>query len=133
MAELNNTNWDQHIGEYDPDRPCCIGAHLAHWFHRDLGGPGDYFRGETEVADFLGCNSMQLNLLLHAAGAPEFPFGPEPWSLHPTEVWRNLLLIETLPPENADPFWYEAEGKEATEAWLQQQRKRIHDQPCLRV
>ena len=122
VAGLNNSNWNQRIGCYKPGSSCCIGAHLAHWFHQESNCSGDFIAGEREAARFLGCTDSQLAWLLHAAGAPRYPFGRDPWPLHPTEVWKNLLLVETMPPEaNTE------EKLLAAKAWLQQQRKRIHE------
>ena len=143
VSRLDNTNWDQRIGTYEPGSSCCIGAHLAHWFHKETGKLGDYVTGEEEAAKFLGCSPDQLGLILHAAGAPRDPFGTDLWELHPTEVWQNLLLIETMPPADI-PSGVPTDYGESTAAktWLQEQRKRIHEarhplpvsrRPCLRV
>ena len=132
VSRLDNTNWTQSIGCYEPGKSCCIGAHLAHWFHKETGKPIDYITGEQEAAKFLGCTQGQLRWMLHAAGAPKYPFGMDPWELHPFEVWKNLLLIETLPPDvSGDCVSFYSE-QQAVETWLQEQRKRIHEAQRVR-
>ena len=109
---LNEDNWDQLEGAYDPDKPCCIGAHLANFFgvavpesndldcqENFLARRTDYLRGKHAACEYIGCNGAQLCLMLHAAGGPWNSFNPEDWHNPVGVVWRNLAQIETLPPE----------------------------------
>ena len=106
-------NWDQSVGGYASDIACCVGAHLARFFGvtaQDQGVPRDedeigayastdYIRGRQAACEYIGCTQSQLNLMLHAAGAPWNPFSPGDWHNPIGIVWRNLAQIETLPPE----------------------------------
>lgn len=110
--------WDQRVGDYSETCPCCIGAHLAHHFKVSstavrMGEPkpawavpldwkpdSDWRRGFVASARSIDCDESQFLLLLRAAGAPLYPFGPNPWPLPPPQVWANLGQITELPPES---------------------------------
>ena len=99
-------NWDQTEGTYSfaNQWPCCIGAHLAGFFgvaESQQDGENsemDFTEGARAACEFIGCHKQQLDDLLHAAGAPCLPFGGREWPIHPSIVWKNLALIEDLPP-----------------------------------
>ena len=85
---------DQFVGKYtDDDTPCCIGARLAGFFQKS-----DYYiHGLDEFAKQLGGNRLHLISILKECGAGQHPFSTHEWPVHPTQVWKNMMRIETLP------------------------------------
>ena len=112
IQSLNGKNWNQIYGKYSAEGPCCIGAHLAHFFDRN---EEDYWDGVVSASKFLSCTTGQVSYLFWAAGAPSDPFSSEPWPADPpiTTIWENLAQIEELPPTFAiDAFdWVKAQRK----------------------
>ena len=122
ITALNDENWDQDMGTYGLTPRCCIGAHLANhfrvakWPAQDQDEAAlarlpryclgtDWQRGRAYAAIAIGCTGWQVDALLHAAGAPEEPFSPDPWPVPPTTVWQNLTLIKGLPSSDGVVAW----------------------------
>lgn len=132
VKNLDNSNWTERCHQYRPGGLCSVGAHLAHhyglslfdWIERmpqygfeqalETRGPPDPDAAAAAACRTIGCTLWQLDLLLHAAGAPEKPFlfnrwelrvtgnckdrnVREIWRYHPRQAWANLAQIKNLP------------------------------------
>ena len=84
---------DQGRGNYRPNKPCCVGAHLANF----LGDKIDYRDGVKAFCGAVGANRAEAILMLREAGAPKRPFGVGRWSKPPAEVFAALKKIEERP------------------------------------
>ena len=84
---------DQEVGGHTPNRPCCVGSHLAHF----LGGKTSFRYGIKAFCGVIGANQAQAILMLREAGAPARPFGGKKWPKPPAEVFAALTKIEELP------------------------------------
>ena len=105
IAELEPGRVNQNHGTYTREKPCCVGAHLAHqldvsWekdpdaYPRHL---NDYFRGADEWAKKMGVTRAHVIIMLRNAGAGQNPLSGKNWKYSPTEVYKNLLEIEEFP------------------------------------
>ena len=120
MNRLDDSNWDQGCGTYHRLFPkCCVGAHLARHFKVTEALGEDYIRGYWAAAHAVGCNIVQLEMMLQAAGAPYRPFTSGGWRRHPSLVWRNLEKIEEAPPFNSST------PQHMRNEWVITQRKKL--------
>ena len=84
-------------GDYDEQRPCCVGAHLANFFNVAQGYSLDFIDGAEMLGQELGANRAHLVLMLRSCGAPWDPFGGDAWDTPPREVFQKLAAIEETP------------------------------------
>ena len=91
---VKSAAYDQAVWMIMPDhpRPVCVGAHLAKHYDRPQFNTECYsfHQGKKALANDLDLAPHRLQILLTACGAPLSPFGTEPWTTHPKEVFRNL-------------------------------------------
>ena len=98
-----NGPWDQSVGRWDPDKPCCVGARLAGALDLDstnkfsFGGCRHYIKGIDAFAKLIGGNRAHVILMLREAGAGHNPLSEAPWPSSREEVWARAARIETLP------------------------------------
>ena len=107
VSQLNGENWDQGNGAYhlDPSefKPCCIGAHLARYFRTLVRGRGCYYfeDGATEFYKRLGIYDIEIaDRLLFICGATRSPFGRMVYNQKLTDIWKRLMMIETIIDED---------------------------------
>ena len=113
FSDLPPERIDQGCGEWDPVKPCCVGAHLAHLL-LDVDENDDlhFYRGVDAWAAGMGGNRAHAIVLLRQAGAGLDPLGSEAWATPAATVFARLSAVETLP----DLRWanlYEAKLREA--------------------
>ena len=75
------------------ERPCCVGAHLAHALDVGFG----FFAGIDAWAVMMGGNRAHAILLLRQAGAPHDPLGGRRWETPAATVFERLSAIEEMP------------------------------------
>ena len=101
-----NGPWDQSVGHWDLDKPCCVGARLVGALSAlDLDstdklfpeGEGSFFQGVDAFAKLIGGNRAHVILMLREAGAGHNPLSEDSWSSTREEVWARAARIETLP------------------------------------
>ena len=101
-----NGPWDQSVGHWDPDKPCCVGARLVGALSAfDLDstdklfpeGEGSFLQGVDAFAKLIGGNRAHVILMLKEAGAGHNPLSEAPWPSSREEVWARAARIETLP------------------------------------
>ena len=101
-----NGPWDQSIEDWDPDKPCCVGARLVGALSAlDLDstdkfsfeGKGSFLQGIDAFAKLIGGNRAHVILMLKEAGAGHNPLSEAPWPSSREEVWARAARIETLP------------------------------------
>ena len=85
--------------------PCSVWAHISNLYHQVMPSnhEGDHWWGMTEFRnrfvfyennwpiDTQAWRDRRLRKILHQCGASFNPFGPEPWLLHPAEVFTKFL------------------------------------------
>ena len=98
FSDLPPERIDQARGEWDPERPCCVGAHLAHLL-LDVDENDDlhFYGGVDAWAAGMGGNRAHAILLLRQAGAGLDPLGSEAWATPAATVFARLSAVETLP------------------------------------
>ena len=103
-----NGPWDQSVGHWDPDKPCCVGARLVgalsaldldstDKFSFEGKGCRHYIKGIDAFAKLIGGNRAHVILMLKEAGAGHNPLSEAPWPSSREEVWARAARIETLP------------------------------------
>ena len=97
VAELPAEMIDQNVGAYEPNKPCCVGAHLAGMLSQGFGKPRDYIRGVDEWMRQVGGNRAHATAMLQAAGAGPDPLCGVPWFVSVQDVYEKLCEIEELP------------------------------------
>ena len=108
VSALNNENWHQMNGRYynkkfsKKIRPCCIGAHLAHYFQSSNKNIDfySYSKGYEEFYKKLNLTWQIVDKLLFICGAPINPFGEIPYKSHPKDIWKRLMTIESIIDED---------------------------------
>lgn len=101
---LTRRKINQDIGEYSPDKPCCIGALLAFHFGVYQMSNRDFMRGKKAFAKALGGNTAQVIQMLRNAGAGYEPFGGDKWPIPHKKVWDRLKEVESFPSLNSEYF-----------------------------
>ena len=98
FSDLPPERIDQGCGEWDPVKPCCVGAHLAHLL-LDVDENDDlhFYRGVDAWAAGMGGNRAHAIVLLRQAGAGLDPLGSEAWATPAATVFARLSAVETLP------------------------------------
>ena len=96
FTDLPADRIDQEFPSFKPNRPCCVGAHLARLFCEHA-FQTDYREGMEAWGQAVGGNRAHGILLLRNAGAGHDPFGTERWHWPPAEVFRRVAAVETLP------------------------------------
>ena len=103
-----NGPWDQSVGLWCPDKPCCVGARLVgalsaldldstDKFSFEGKGCRHYIKGIDAFAKLIGGNRAHVILMLREAGAGHNPLSEAPWPSSREEVWARAARIETLP------------------------------------
>ena len=114
-----NGPWDQSVGHWDPDKPCCVGARLVGALSAlDLDstdklfpeGEGSFLQGVDTFAKLIGGNRAHVILMLREAGAGRNPLSEDSWPCTREEVWARAAWTEALPDlagadlSYADPY-----------------------------
>ena len=101
-----NGPWDQSVGHWDPDKPCCVGARLVGALSAlDLDstdklfpeGEGSFLQGVDTFAKLIGGNRAHVILMLREAGAGRNPLSEDSWPCTREEVWARAAWTEALP------------------------------------
>ena len=94
--------WNQRIGKFNfrkEGNGCCIGAWIAFYFNvceADENGVLTYEDGIDYMLEEVGIDQEGLECLLIVCGAPEEPFGSDPWEIRPELVWERIQTIEKV-------------------------------------
>ena len=99
VSRLNSTNWNQKNGDYfiEGFKPCCIGAHLAHYFQIESSYKYyDYYDGEKEFYKRFNIDNRIVTQLLFICGTSASPFGGELYSSSPKNIWKRMMMIEGI-------------------------------------
>ena len=81
----------------------CVGAHIAFlWDVRAEHGDFDFHNGKAALMERTGLDYSTLAAVMHEQGAPESPFGADPWEVSPGVVFQNMLDALTEPEMVSD-------------------------------
>ena len=97
--------FNQSMGDFSPDCPCCVGAHIAyHLIDKINFADGRLYFYKRFMENDLW-KEDDVSKTLHFCGASDSPFGPDAWLKHPADVFRNFLKLGRLLTDKEYSNW----------------------------